>query len=154
MVFVQQRVPATAPDHFDHVPAGGAVQAFELLDHLGVAAHGAVQALQVAVDHEDQVVEFLAPGQGNGGQGFRLIHFTITEEGPDLASLVLLEAAQFQVAHKARLVSGGDGAEAHGHGRELPEIRHQPRVRVGRQALTVDFLAEVVHLIFADATRP
>src|SRR3546814_7783461 len=42
-------------------------------------------------------------------------------------------------------------AQPHGYCRELPEIRHQPRVRIGRQALTIHFLAEVVHLLFADA---
>ena len=57
----------------------------------------------------------------------------------------------FQVLHEACLVDRLDRTQTHGYGRELPEVRHQPRVRVGRQALTVDFLAEVVHLVFGDA---
>jgi len=36
----------------------------ELLDDLAVAAHGTIEALQVAVDDEDQVVEFLAATPG------------------------------------------------------------------------------------------
>ena len=52
-----------APDHLDHVPAGAAEIGFQLLDDLAVAAHRAVEALQVAVDDEDQVVEPLARRQ-------------------------------------------------------------------------------------------
>ena len=59
----QQRIPAAAPDHLDHVPAGAAEVGLELLDDLAVAAHRAVEALQVAVDDPDQVVEPLAAGQ-------------------------------------------------------------------------------------------
>jgi hypothetical protein len=52
-----QRVPAGAPDGLDDVPAGPAEDALQLLDDLAVAAHRPVEALQVAVDDEDQVVE-------------------------------------------------------------------------------------------------
>src|SRR3712207_7423764 len=45
---------------FDDVPARAAEDRLELLDDLPVAAHGAVEALQVAVDDEDEVVELLA----------------------------------------------------------------------------------------------
>ena len=38
-----------------------------------------------------------------------------------------------EVLHEARLVDRHDRAEAHRDGRELPEVRHQPRVRVRRQ---------------------
>ena len=62
-VEVQQRVPVRAPDHLQHVPAGPAEGGFELLDDLAVAAHRAVEALEVAVDDEDEVVELLARGQ-------------------------------------------------------------------------------------------
>ena len=58
----EQRIPLAAPEHLDHVPAGAAERRFELLDDLAVAAHRAVEALQVAVDDEDQVVELFAGG--------------------------------------------------------------------------------------------
>ena len=149
-VFGQQRVPETAPDDFGHVPLSTAEHAFEFLDDLAVAANRAVEALQVAVDDEDQVVEVFTAGQGDCAQGFRLVALAVAQEAPDfLASRDV--AAGFQVLHEARLVDRLDRAKAHRYGRELPEIRHQPRVRVGRQALTVHFLAEVVHLFFADA---
>ncbi|MNV27224.1 hypothetical protein D3C71_1183650 [compost metagenome] len=150
-VLGEQRIPATTPDHLDDVPAGGAEGAFQFLDHLGVAAHRAVEPLQIAVHHEHQVVQALAAGHGNGGQRFGLVHFAIAKERPDLAALVLLQAAVFQVAHVARLVGGGQRTQAHRHGGELPEIGHQPWVRVGRQAVAVGFAAEVVHAFGGDA---
>ena len=45
------------------VPARAAERRFELLDDLAVAADRTVEALQVAVDDEDQVVELFARGQ-------------------------------------------------------------------------------------------
>ena len=60
LVLGEQLVPLRAPDDLDHVPAGAAEDGLELLDDLAVAAHRAVEALQVAVDDEDQVVELLA----------------------------------------------------------------------------------------------
>ncbi|CAB4698698.1 unannotated protein [freshwater metagenome] len=49
----QQVVPLGSPDHLDHVPAGTAERGLEFLDDLAVAAHGTIESLQVAVDHED-----------------------------------------------------------------------------------------------------
>jgi hypothetical protein len=60
---------------------------------------------------------------------------------------------RLEVLHEARLVDGLDRAEAHRDGRELPEVRHQPRVRVGRNALAAGFLAEVVHLLLGQAAE-
>ncbi len=39
-----------------------------------------------------------------------------------------------------------------GDGRELPEVRHQFRVRVGRDTLAIHFLTEVVQLLFGQTT--
>ncbi|MNZ88474.1 hypothetical protein D3C78_1073680 [compost metagenome] len=150
-VLGQQWVPETAPDHFVDVPATATEHAFEFLDDLAVAANRAVEALQVAVDDEDQVVQLLAAGQGDSAQGFRLVALAVAQEAPDFLFAWLDETTVFQVLHEACLVDRLDRAQTHGYGRELPEVRHQPRVRVGRQALTVDFLAEVVHLVFGDA---
>ena len=89
----QQLVPARAPDHLDDVPAGAAEVAFELLDDLAVAAHRAVEALQVAVDDEDEVVELLAAGERDGAEAFRLVHLAVAAEHPDIAVLGVGEAA-------------------------------------------------------------
>src|SRR5690606_19629450 len=151
LVLGEQRIPETTPDHLVDVPLGAAEHAFEFLNDLAVATHRAVQALQVAVDDEDQVVQLLAAGQGDGTQGFRLVALAVAHEAPDLLLAGRDEATGFQVLHEACLVDRLDRAQAHGNGRELPEVRHQPGVWVGGQAVAVHFLAEVVHLVFADA---
>src|SRR6185369_16227874 len=56
----EEGIPVAAPQHLDDVPPGAAEARFELLDDLAVAAHRAVEPLQVAVDDPDEVVEFLA----------------------------------------------------------------------------------------------
>ncbi|OPZ52686.1 MAG: hypothetical protein BWY91_02221 [bacterium ADurb.BinA028] len=45
----------------------------------------------------------------------------------------VLDPAVEQVAVELRLVDRVHRADAHRHRRELPEVRHEPRVRVGRQ---------------------
>ena len=84
LVLGQQRIPVVAPDDLDDVPAGAAEDAFELLNDLAVAAHRAVEPLQVAVDDEDQVVELLARGQRDGAERFGLVAFAVAQEGPDV----------------------------------------------------------------------
>ena len=150
LVLGQQVVPARAPDDLDDVPAGAAEVRFQFLDDLAVAAHRTVQALQVAVDDHDQVVELFARGHADRAHRFRLVHFAVAAEDPDLAVVGLGDAAGFQVLQEARLVDRHDRAQAHRHGRKLPEVRHQFRVRVRRQALAVDFLAEVQQLLFGE----
>ena len=56
----------------------------------------------------------------------------------------------FEVAHEARLVNRHHRTEPHRDGRELPEIRHQPRVWIGRQPAAADFLAKAIELFFAE----
>src|SRR5205085_1068919 len=117
--------------HLDDVPADAAELRLQLLHDLAVAAHRAVEALQVAVDNENQVVELLATGQLDGAERLRLVALAVTEEGPDVLRVRLLQAAVLQVAVEARLVDRQDRTEAHADGREAPELRHQPGVRVG-----------------------
>ena len=87
----------------------------------------------------------------NCRQRFGLVHLAVAEEGPDLATLVFFQAAVLQVAHVARLVGGGQRAQPHRHGGELPELRHQSRVRIRGQAFATGFAAEVVHPCRIDA---
>jgi hypothetical protein len=125
--------------------------ALELLDDLAVAAHRAVQALQVAVDDEDQVVQVLARRQADGAQGLGFVHLAVAAEHPDLAVLGVGDAARMQVLEEARLVDSHQRAQAHGDSGELPELGHQLGVRVAGQALAVHFLAEVVELLLGQA---
>ena len=83
----EERIPVRAPQQLDHVPAGAGEQALELLDDRAVAAHRAVEALQVAVDDEDQVVEPFARGERQPGERLGLVHLAVADECPDLAAL-------------------------------------------------------------------
>ena len=135
-----------------HVPAGAAEGRFQFLDDLAVAAHRAVQALQVAVDDEDQVVELLARSERQSAQRFGLVRFAVAEERPDLARRLGDDAAILEVAHEARLIDGVDRTQAHRDGGELPEVRHQPGMRIGGQARVVaQFVAEVLQVLFGQA---
>src|SRR5439155_21195159 len=92
LVVGQQRVPVAAPDDLDAVPAGAAEDRLQLLDDLAVAAHRAVEPLQVAVDDEDEVVELLARRQPDGAEGFRLVALAVAEEAPDVLGGGVLQA--------------------------------------------------------------
>src|SRR5260221_425244 len=151
LVAGDERIPIGAPDHLDHVPAGATEIGLELLDDLAVAAHRAVEALQVAVHHEDEVVEVLARRHADRAERFGLIHLAVAHEGPYLALGRLRVAAILQVVEEACLVDRLDRAQAHGHRRELPEVGHEPRMGVGRDALAIHFLAEVVELRLGQA---
>ena len=85
----EERIPVAAPQELDHVPAGAREEAFELLDDRAVAAHRAVEALQVAVHHEDEVVEALARGERQARERFGLVHLAVADEGPHLAAAAL-----------------------------------------------------------------
>ena len=147
-VLVEQRVPLGAPDHLQHVPAGAAEDGLELLDDLAVAADGTVEPLQVAVDHEDQVVQLLARRQRDGAERLGLVGLAVADERPHLCVRGFLQPAIFQVAHEARLVDGADRTEPHRDRGELPEVGHQPRMRIGRQAAALfQLAAEVLELL-------
>ncbi len=142
----QQLVPGAAPDDLDDVPAGPAEDALQLLDDLAVAPDRAVQALQVAVDDEDQVVQPLPAAERDRPQRLRLVGLAVAQEGPDLAAGGVGQPARPQVLEEPGLVDRHQRAKAHRHRRELPVVGHQPRVRVRRQPAAVDLLAEPVEL--------
>ncbi len=62
----KKRVPVTAPNHLDDVPARASEGGFQFLDDLAVAANRAIEPLKVAVDDEYQVVQLFSGGQGDG----------------------------------------------------------------------------------------
>jgi hypothetical protein len=135
-VFVarQQVVPFARPDDLDHVPAGAAEGGLQLLDDLAIAAHRPVQPLQVAVDDEDQVVEPLARRDPQRPERLRLVHLAVAKEAPHPTVRGVGDAPRREVAVEAGLVDGIHRPQPHADGRELPEVGHQPRVRIRRQA--------------------
>ena len=153
MIGSQQGIPVRTPDELDDVPAGPAEDAFEVLDDLAVAANGAIEPLQIAVDDPGEVVEFLAAGEADAAERFGFVAFAVAEEGPDADAVGLRQPAILQVAVEASMVDAHDRAEAHAHRGVLPEVRHQPRVRVAAEAAAlVQFLAEVLQPRFVEPT--
>ena len=148
LILFEQRVPLGAPDHLDDVPAGAAEDGLELLNDLAVAANRTVEPLQVAVDDEDQIVEFFARGQRDRAECLGFVGLAVAEERPHLGVRSLLQAAIFQIAHEARLIDRLDRTEAHRHRGELPEVGHQPGMRIRREpAARLQLSAEVLQLL-------
>ena len=131
----KKSVPVRSPHQLDDAPASAHEQRFQLVDDAAVATHGPIQTLQIAVHHPDQVVELLARSQRQGRHAFGLVHLAVAEHAPDLAASCVLQMTVVEVAHEARLEDGADRAQPHRAGGELPEIRHQPGVRVAAEAL-------------------
>ena len=146
----QEGVPVRAPDHLDDVPAGPAERRLQLLDDLAVAPHRAVEALEVAVDDEDEVVELLPRGEGDRPERLGLVHLPVAGEAPHLAPLGAQQPAVVEVAHEPGVVDRLDGSETHRHGGELPERGHEPRVGIGREPASVRLLAEAVEILLLE----
>ena len=145
----QERVPARSPHDLDHVPPGAAELCLEVLDDLAVAADRAVEALQVAVDDPDQVVELLAAGETDRAHRLGLVHLAVAAKRPHLAASGVGHAARLQVFHEPRLVDRGDRPDPERHRRELPEVGHQPRMRIRGQAVAADLPAKAIELLGA-----
>ena len=139
-----QRIPVRSPDHLDHIPTRAAEFGFQFLNDFTVASHGPIQPLQIAIDDENEIVELFPRRQRDRATGFWFIHFTVTHKGPDFASPIISDFTVFQITHEAGLINGHDRPKPHGNGREMPVIRHQPRVGIRGQAPAIDILPEVV----------
>ena len=155
LVLGQERIPSGAPNHFNHVPACAAEGPFQLLDDFSVAAYGSVEALKIAVDDEDQVIELFAGGQGDGAQGFGLVALAVAQKGPNPGCLgVGLYTSIHKIMVKPRLINRHDRSQAHRDGGEFPEVGHQPGMRIGRQARSgLQFAAEIFELIFGEPAQ-
>src|SRR5262245_45349393 len=57
--------------------------------------------------------------------------------------------AVLQIFQEAGLIDRHQRPQSHRHRRKLPEIRHQPRVRITRQALAAGLLPEAEELLLA-----
>ena len=151
-VFTQQLIPTTAPDNLDNVPACTREDAFQFVDDFAVTRYRAIKTLQVTVDNEDQVVQLLAGGDGDRTFRFRLVHLTVAQESINGLFGGVFQTTVFQIFQEFSLINCPDWAQTHRNGRELPEFRHQFRVRIRGQTFTVNFLTEIVHLLFSQTT--
>ena len=124
------------------------------MDDLAIAPDRAIELLQIAVDHEDEIVELFTGREIDRAQRLWLPHLAVTEEGPDPLLAGVLDASVVQIPIEPRLVDGVHCPQAHRYRGELPEVRHQPRVGIRREALVwamLNLLAEVEQLPLAQA---
>mmetsp|Transcript_50947 Transcript_50947/g.163495 ORF Transcript_50947/g.163495 Transcript_50947/m.163495 type:complete len:320 (-) Transcript_50947:524-1483(-) len=143
VVRLDELVELASPDQLDHIEASAAESSLEFLNDLAVAPDRSVQTLIVAIDDHDHVVQPLAAGHRDRGNALGLVHFSVADEGPHTALGGVPQASEVQVAEEARLVHGAQRTETHGDSGVLPEIRHQPGVRVAGNALALGLATEV-----------
>src|SRR5699024_6088950 len=110
----------TAPDHLEYVPARTAEPCLQRLDDLAVAGNGTIQLLQIAVDHEGEVVQPLTGSDLDLTGRFGLCHLTVAEKGPHVRISGVGDTTGMQIAIEPRLVNRVQRADPHGHCRELP----------------------------------
>ena len=116
-----------------------------------VATHRAIESLQVAVDDERKIIESLACSERQCADRLGFVHFTVAENTPNVTLVGFRETAVLEVTHKAGLIDRVDRPDSHGACRELPEIRHQPRVGIRAKTFAGGLLAIVCELLLAEA---
>ena len=154
LVFGQQPIPVIAPNDLDHVPAGTTEVGFEFLDNFAITTHRTVEALQIAVNDKDQVIELFARRQTDGSQRFGFIHFAIAQHCPDLAATFVPQTAIDQIMVETRLINSRNGRQPHGNRGKFPEIGHQKRMWIGRKPALggAQFTPEAVEIVLGQAT--
>ena len=146
-VLGKQPVPRRAPEDLDDVPACAAVPPFKLLYDLRIPTNGAVQPLEVAVHRHDDVVEAFTTRQGELRQRFGFVGLAVAHGVPHTRGGGADQTTVLEVAIKPGLMNRRHGAKPHANGGELPEIRHQARVRVRGEPLSTGFSSEGLNLV-------
>ena len=114
---------------------------------LPLPLHRPVEALKVAADDEDEVVEALPRRQAERGPCLGLVELAVADEAPHPRRGRVGELAMKQVAVEAGLVDGRQRTETHRDRRELPPVGHEAGVRVAGQPVAADLETEVVELL-------
>src|ERR1700733_14998863 len=141
-------VPVGSPDNLNDIPAGATEDRFQFLDDLSIPAYRTVQPLKVAVDDEDQIVELFARCQCDRAERFGFVHFAVAQECPDFPPGGLLQPAILEILDEPCVIDRLDRTQSHRHRGKLPEIGHQPRMRIGRQSSTwLQLATEVLQLL-------
>ena len=153
-VSLQERVPFATPHDLDDVPSRTTEETLQFLDDFSVATNRAIESLEVAVDDKGQVIEVVVGGELECATAFHFVHLAIAQEGPDMLLAGVLDSAVVHIAVELSLIDGIDRPKAHRHRGELPELRHEARVWVGRESTGVVglLLTEAIELFTTEAT--
>src|SRR3984885_5242338 len=90
------------------------------------------------------IVEAFARGKRKARNRFRLVHLAVAEDAPDTPRLCVGETTMLQIAEETSLVDRRDRTDAHRAGRGLPEIGHEPGMRIGTQTPAADLPLEAM----------
>ena len=149
----EQRVPTTAPDHLQDLPVSAAKRPLQLLNDLAVTADRSVEALQIAVDDNHQIIEPFTGGDVDGAQHLRLIGLTVADKAPDPRVIGGQQSAMLQVLGEPRDIDRHGHGQAHGCVGDLPEFGHGSRMRVGGQTPALSQLTpEITQLLLGQPT--
>src|SRR5437762_13110434 len=147
-IFCEQLIPLSTPDDFDHVPAGASKFSFEFLYDLAIAAHRAVEPLQIAVYNKDQIIEPFAICYRERAESFGFIRLAVSEKCPYSRVRCIFDTSRMEVTIEASLIDSCDRSQAHRYSRKLPKIGHQPRMRIRRETFTLYFASEIFEVVF------
>ena len=131
VIFFNEKIPVITPENFDDIPTGTTKNSFKFLDDFTISADRSIESLQVAIDDKGEVVKLFSNGQANCSKRFRFIAFAISEERPNSVLRGIFDAPISQILIETRLVNCHDRRKPHGNRGILPEVRHEPRMRIG-----------------------
>src|SRR5699024_6671811 len=80
----QQWIPFTTPQDFDYIPTGTTEGSFKRLDDLAVTSDRPVETLQITVNSESEVIQFVVSSNVQRTAGCGLIQLTVTQECPNV----------------------------------------------------------------------
>lgn len=123
-------IPVGTPDDLEDIPPGTPEETFKFLNDFTVTTDRPIETLQIAVDDPGDVIEMFASPQSDGTQSFGLIDFTIANKAPNARLAGIEQAAMLQITEEPGLIERAKWPQTHRNRGELPEVRHQPRMRI------------------------
>src|SRR5690554_5027932 len=147
-VLIKQGVPYAPPNDLDNIPARTTERAFQLLNNLAITPNRSIQTLQIAVNHEHQIIQIFPAGFRYTAKSFGLVGLAVTDKTPNLTVTHFNKFAAVEVLHYVGLINGLNRPKPHRYVRELPVVWHQPGMRIGGKAIAIHFLTVFIKLFF------
>src|SRR5436305_1190261 len=70
---IEEFIPIGTPNDFDDVPTGALKNSLQLLNDLSVATHGPIEALQIAINDPDEVIQVFPRREGERAKRFGFV---------------------------------------------------------------------------------
>ena len=95
------------------MPVGAAKRPLQLLNDFSVTAHRSIEALQIAVDDNHQIVEPLSGGDIDGAQHLGLVGLTVADKAPDPRVIGRQQSAMLKILGEPRDIDRHWHGQAH-----------------------------------------